>query len=383
LVEGGRKQQAAALTMDSVVKTFGGAAKINKDASTAFKNAVDVFADTVGAKKVAGGNVQSGGSSAARFAGPTPGTTAQKQAMNQISAQSAKNEVASGRVGKEEAKAILENGSPKDIAAFGGREALEKVAGAPATAPATAPTTASKQKPGLGSAPGRTAPAPVPTSTSQLKDAGLVIKKGDVQKEGAEVDPRLIEIAKQIQSQVPGFTQFTGFNDQFHNERSPKSKHTKGKAFDFTVNKKPTPEEGKKILEIMRSLGIDYAIDEYNNPSSKATAGHFHGELSARLGGTFDGSTSGYPVMLHGKETVLNKSQTDKLNKKIENVEQNPVESMVPALKSSSVSSAPNNDMVALLQQMSEMMEDKLDTMIGALEDGNNTSDKILTYSMA
>ena len=48
----------------------------------------------------------------------------------------AANEVKSGRIGPEEAKAVLENGSERDIKDFGGREALEKIAGSmPAPAP--------------------------------------------------------------------------------------------------------------------------------------------------------------------------------------------------------------------------------------------------------
>jgi hypothetical protein len=238
----------------------------------------------------------------------------------------------------------------------------------------------------MASASGGKAPTDtVKTSNSQLADAGLPLKKGDVQKEGAKIDPRLIEIAQQVKSQVPGFSRFTAFNDKFH-EGSPNSKHNKGKAFDFTINKKPTPEEGKKILEIMKGLGIDHAIDEYNNPSSRATAGHFHGELSASLGGSFDGPSSGYPIMLHGPETVLNGIQKDNINQRLAQVEKQPAESSIPGVNDaiSSVTSAMSNtDMSDMFQQMSEMMEDKFGSMLSALEDGNNISSKILQYSQA
>ena len=55
MVEAGRAQQAAALTMDSVVKTFNGAANIHETAAKSFNDAVNLFAKTVGAQPVAGG----------------------------------------------------------------------------------------------------------------------------------------------------------------------------------------------------------------------------------------------------------------------------------------------------------------------------------------
>jgi hypothetical protein len=55
MVEAGRAQQGAALTMDSVVKTFNGAARIHEIAAKSFNDAVNLFAKTVGAQPVAGG----------------------------------------------------------------------------------------------------------------------------------------------------------------------------------------------------------------------------------------------------------------------------------------------------------------------------------------
>jgi hypothetical protein len=55
MVSAGRAQQAAALTMDSVVSTFNGAANIHEIAAKSFNDAVNLFAKTVGAQPVAGG----------------------------------------------------------------------------------------------------------------------------------------------------------------------------------------------------------------------------------------------------------------------------------------------------------------------------------------
>lgn len=129
-------------------------------------------------------------------------------------------------------------------------------------------------------------------SQDDLKSLGLRLKSGDVQAEGAKISPKIIELAKAIQSSVPGFNMFTGFNDKFHNEKAPSSQHTKGLAVDFTVAKPPTKEEGKAVTDWLKSMGASLAIDEYNNPSSNATAGHYHAQIPAfKDGGLVDEAT--------------------------------------------------------------------------------------------
>ena len=60
MVEAGRAQQSAAMTMDSVVSTFNGAANIHELAAKTFDGAVKLFATTVGAKAVVGGTPTTG-----------------------------------------------------------------------------------------------------------------------------------------------------------------------------------------------------------------------------------------------------------------------------------------------------------------------------------
>jgi hypothetical protein len=61
MTRAGRLQQAAAMTMDSVVKSFNYAASLNKSASETFANAVDKFRGVSGAKKPVGGVPKSPG----------------------------------------------------------------------------------------------------------------------------------------------------------------------------------------------------------------------------------------------------------------------------------------------------------------------------------
>ena len=164
------------------------------------------------------------------------------------------------------------------LESVGGR--IKGAAGAARESRVAEDTAYLRQQGRLPSAPGA-APAPGAARASQqdLASMGLKIKQGDVQASGATVSPKLIEMAKQIQSSVPGFGYFSGFNDRFHQENSPASKHTSGLAADFTVTKPPTPKEAEGIISTLKSLGASKVIDEYNNPSSKATGGHFHVEV--------------------------------------------------------------------------------------------------------
>ncbi len=164
---------------------------------------------------------------------------------------------------------------------------LTSGSGAPVMSGSGLPIMTGSATPGMGGAQGLQI-----KSQDDLKSLGLRLKTGDVQAEGAKISPKIIELAKAIQSSVPGFNMFTGFNDKFHNEKAPSSQHTKGLAVDFTVAKPPTKEEGKAVTDWLKSMGASLAIDEYNNPSSNATAGHYHAQIPAfKDGGLVDEAT--------------------------------------------------------------------------------------------
>jgi hypothetical protein len=207
----------------------------------------------------------------------------------------------------------------------------------------TAPKSASA--PGMGGGTGVTA------NQDSLKNMGLNIKAGDVQAEGAGINSKLIELAQAVQSSVPGFKYFSAFNDKFHQEKAPGSQHAKGRAFDFTVAGNPSVEEGKGITDWLRQSGASLAIDEYNNPSSKATAGHFHAAIPEfETGGLAVGPDSGYSAKLHGTEAVI------------------------PMQNNS-------GDFVKMFETMavqSSRMADMLETLVRAQRDGNDISTKIL-----
>jgi len=142
--------------------------------------------------------------------------------------------------------------------------------------------------------------------------------KRDVQAEGAAISPKLIELAKNVQSLIPGFSAFTGMNDQYHNEKHPRSLHAKGQAMDFVLNKKPTKEEGESIVSWLKQSGASLALDEYNNANQHTTGGHFHAEIPAfGDGGMVDKATLALigekgpeaVIPMDGKEIPLNISK--------------------------------------------------------------------------
>ena len=156
-------------------------------------------------------------------------------------------------------------------------------------------------------------------SQTDLSQMGLKFDpKRDVQAEGAAISPKLIELAKNVQSLIPGFSAFTGFNDQFHNEKTPGSLHTKGQAMDFVLNKKPTREEGESIVSWLKQSGASLAVDEYNNANQFTTGGHFHAQIPAfGDGGMVDKATLALigekgpeaVIPMDGKEIPLNISK--------------------------------------------------------------------------
>jgi hypothetical protein len=197
-----------------------------------------------------------------------------------------------------------------------------------------------------------------------LADAGLILRPrgGDIQKDGAAVSPKLIELAKQIQSSVPGFNYFSGFNDAHHQGKEA-SQHPKGMALDFVLNKKPSVKEGKEIVAKIKSQGGGEVLDEYNFPSRGATAGHIHvGIPEFAKGGIASGPKSGYKAMLHGTEAVVPLPDGKKI----------PV----------NMQESSNSNMSKQIDMMSAQLM-RLDEMVSLMRRQVGTGDKLLRVSQS
>lgn len=232
--------------------------------------------------------------------------------------------------------------------------------GAEAATAGTAELTPAEQKKYGVTASGAKAVAPTgKTTTASQQDLaarGLRIKQGDVQAPGEEISEDLIALAERVQSGVPGFQHFTGFNDRFHNEKSPSSRHTQGLAMDFVLAKPPSKDEGARISDMLKQMGATYVQDEYNNPSSKSTGGHFHAEVSAARGAILSGPVGGYKpnLTMHGTEAII------------------PLNKTPSALAGDSFAGMDPNLMMAQLE--------KMDEMVSVLKSQLGVSEKLLRY---
>lgn len=99
---------------------------------------------------------------------------------------------------------------------------------------------------------------------------------------GGELNPKLLDILSPFLDEwvKMGGTgcklQFTAGNDKFHQDRNNNSKHKIGNAVDITL---PTSCH-IKFTELLNTYTKKYPgftyLDEYKNPSSGSTGGHFH-----------------------------------------------------------------------------------------------------------
>jgi len=228
-------------------------------------------------------------------------------------------------------------------------------------------------------------------SQDDLTRMGLKLKKGDVQAEGSKIDPRIIEMAQQVQANMPNFAYFSGFNDKFHQEKSPRSSHTSGRAMDFVLSKQPSVEEGKEITKWLKSMGASVAIDEYNNPSSNATAGHIH----AQIPGYADGGIASTPqiamVAEKGPEAMIpldngaipiNLEMPD-VKKMFEGMMQTMKDAPEREIKSvASNDSAAMTEMINVMREQTAQLVNAISDMIREQKNSVSVQERILQTSM-
>jgi hypothetical protein len=163
--------------------------------------------------------------------------------------------------------------------------------------------------------------------------------------------------------------------------------HAEGRAIDVNVvsgDDSKDPVAAAKLDSLSQQLS--------SNPNLKVlwkTDGHFdhmHIEtkkLTAARGGVFSGPRSGYPVQMHGTEMVA-PLNVDSILMKLAKTPVGSVEAetAINAITQTNKSSIDVEKIVAVQASMIEILGNKLDTMIDALESGNKTQSKILRHSL-
>lgn len=118
-----------------------------------------------------------------------------------------------------------------------------------------------------------------------LNEVGYTEKNNEITSSGNDISSSIEKISssifRTIKKELP-FLQIkvTGGNDQFHKEKSPKSRHTKGNAVDFTISP-VTPANLDAVVNILRKYAAGNSpnfrfVDEYRNLSAHGTGNHFH-----------------------------------------------------------------------------------------------------------
>lgn len=106
--------------------------------------------------------------------------------------------------------------------------------------------------------------------------SGLRIKSSEAFA-GGGVRGYTADFAQLAQKQLGSvLSRFTAFNDLYH--KGTNSKHATGNAFDFTIaDAKKSAEAVSQLESVAKRYGyVVKILDEYRNPSSRATGGHLH-----------------------------------------------------------------------------------------------------------
>jgi hypothetical protein len=213
---------------------------------------------------------------------------------------------------------------------------------------------------------------------------GLNIKSAETVA-GGPVDPKLLELAKQIQSSFPG-VKFTALNDAYHQKNRPTSKHTKGRALDFSLN--PPPKDAKEAAmykKKLQDMGFAYVADEYfADKGAYTTGGHFHAHIGYADGGIATGPKSGYKATLHGTEAIIPMLDGKTVNIELKNTGTSndfsgitnniQAKSMMASLTSNTQSSNTQSEDSAYT------LLGKIESMISSIDQSNSTQDKLKMY---
>ncbi len=168
---------------------------------------------------------------------------------------------------------------------LGAWEGLKHNPGAMARARQALANGGAKDVPGGGAMAGLGPTVPSLSGAFKSGADGLRIKSAEAMA-GGRTDPAILAAAQMIQSGnvAGGLNRFTAFNDLYH--KGTRSKHASGLAGDFTLNDpRQSRAAAEQVRQMFRSAGLADAdfkvIDEYTNPSSRATGGHIHYQINS------------------------------------------------------------------------------------------------------
>jgi len=385
-VEGNRKQQDAAMMMDSVVfSKFNHAAQIQQAASNVFNNAVKLFSETVGAKPVTGGgysNVSGGGGSSSIPRAPNAPPNAGATQMGGMAEQRLRGLGGASQGAPSALPSNLQSASTSGMTSY-----LQKIAQVESGGMAGA-----KAKTSSASGLFQFTEGTWKETTKAMGKNYSLDDRFDPQK-SAEVARYFTTQQKARLEKGTGksandtdlyMAHFLGAGGatKFLNSMANDPNALASAGADMSqieANKSIFYENGGNGK--MRTLKqvYDLMAGKLDRSAQTISAGKGGADLAmiqqGRFGGIFSGSSAGYPVMLHGNEMVIPMPDASSLD--VSKTE----------LSQSSISNSTNNisnntDSTEVIYSMIDILSEKLDAMIDKLSTGNDISDKLLRNSM-
>ena len=166
--------------------------------------------------------------------------------------------------------------------------------------------------------------------------------------------------------------------------KNPNAPATEGASDKQIQSNKPIfYQEGKlRTLQDVFNL-MNRKVEKADETIAMGKGGADIGQIpTAQSGGLLSGPTSGYPVLLHGKELVIPMPNTGNLSSVLDSISKTPL-SDVASSPSTGTNNTSLDQFVALQTDLMNMIANKLDQLDSRMAKSNDIQENILTYSAA
>jgi hypothetical protein len=397
-VEAGRLQQSSAQMIDSAVQKFNYSAELNVTASQVMQKAINKFTQFVGTPPVPGGGIEVN-----RSVAPTPASTPAPTPVPGGNSGSGSAGVPPGMTPGQRPftnRPVNPETPPATPPASPATPPASPPAPVPASPPAPAPASPPAPAPASPPAPAPASPPIAGTPVIQpnnKKTAGQLIRYGSGSGDKEHFDMLNPDVRVAFMKMVEDYGKNVSISSSVRTPEEQQKLWDKGTVIPGNVNTRmlngrPVAKPGTSNHEKGRAIDLSESIVSELKTTASSTGDNLlkaHGFNSpandpihiqkARFGGAFDGPEAGYPVMLHGKETVIPTPKLDAIKNTAESVTKT---SLGTQLSSVTPASNNNNESVAILESLYDIMTSKFDQMITQMERSTDIQSRLLNNSM-
>jgi LAS superfamily LD-carboxypeptidase LdcB len=273
----------------------------------------------------------------------------------------------------------------------------------PTPVPSTPPKPASSTPPKPASGPSTTptpSPAPEPSTNPNKKTIDQLLKFGSRSGDKAHFDMLNSDVRDAFMKMIEEYGKPVQITSAFRSYEEQKelwdaASSTSNPNMRMQKNGIPVTKPGsssheqKKAIDLSKSDALEFYNTTKRNGSDLLNkygfnydpikdAVHFE---KARFGGAFDGPEAGYPVMLHGKETVIPTPKLDAIKNTAESVTKTSLGTQLSSITPAS-NNINNNESVAILESLHDIMTSKFDQMITQMERSTDIQSRLLNNSL-